>query len=192
MNLSSFQMSNEFYCKFCDITCTGKAPFEQHLISAKHMKKAKLTESQPSPEPSTSTNPYSSSSTTYRPTVSSKINAANSEDSSISSPPITISPETMRILLEWNHPAGCKPYCDICQLPLHGESNAEIHFQSDNVLHNQKLAVWKQIQENDARYSCKTCCEIFTNENSLRDHYNSESQGSSSLTFLFITCESFS
>jgi hypothetical protein len=160
-------MSTEFYCKYCAITCTGKAPFDQHLQSAKHMKKAKEN---PSSEP-----PASPILVTH--STSSASNTTISEDSSISSASYSISPETMRILLEWNHPRGYKPYCDICQLPLHGENNANVHFNVTNNIHNQKLATWKVIQEGDAPYSCKVCSEIFSNENIMREHFNSDAHG---------------
>jgi hypothetical protein len=171
-------MSSEYFCKFCDISCTGKAPYEQHLKSAKHLKKAKFDESPPSSEQFISTNSNRSSPITSSHTPSFETNENISEDSSISSASFSISPETMRILLEWNHPRGHKPYCDICQLPLHGENNADIHYQSINNIHSQKLAVWKKIQENDAPYSCTVCYEIFSNENSMRDHFISEAHGS--------------
>jgi hypothetical protein len=165
-------MSSEFYCKYCAITCTGKAPFEQHLQSAKHLKKAKENPSSPSSEQSRSPNisprliTYSSASAT---------NTNIPEDSSISSASYPISQETMRILLEWNHPRGYKPYCDICQLPLHGENNADLHFSINNNIHNQKLAAWKTIHEGDARYSCTVCSELFSNENIMREHFYSDS-----------------
>ncbi len=162
-------MSNEIFCKFCLITCNGKAPYEQHLQSAKHLKKVKLTESLTSSEQPISSNIKSSSPTTTT------INDNLSEDSLISSASFSISPETMRILLEWNHPRGYKPYCDICQLPLHGENNADIHFNSNNNIHNQKFTAWKRINENDAKYSCKVCSEIFSNENTMAEHFNSDS-----------------
>jgi hypothetical protein len=169
-------MSNEYFCKFCEITCNGKAPYEQHLKSAKHIRKAKLTESLTSSEQSISINTNSSSSIinarTLPPTA---IDNNISEDSSIFSSSFSISPETMRILLEWNHPLGYKPYCDICQLQLHGGDNADIHFHRDNILHNTKLAAWKKIYENDAKYSCKVCSEIFANENIMREHFISDS-----------------
>jgi hypothetical protein len=160
-------MSTDYYCKICDITCNGQAPYDQHISSAKHLKKAKLIESQTSSEQSISTNINTSSPKRNTPVPT--------EDSSNSSPSVSISPETMRILLEWNHPLGYKPYCDICQLPLHGGDNADIHFRSNNNIHIQKLAAWKQICENDARYSCKVCSEIFLNEILMREHFNSDS-----------------
>jgi hypothetical protein len=163
-------MSSDYYCKICDITCTGQAPYDQHLNSAKHLKKAKLTESQTSV--STNTNPSSPKINPRSPTTP---NNNLFEDSSTSSLSVSISPETMRILLEWNHPLGYKPFCDICQLPLHGENNADIHFNANNKLHSQKLAAWKQIREDDPRYSCKVCSEVFSNENLMREHFNSDS-----------------
>jgi len=163
-------MSTEFFCKICDIACNGKAPYDQHLSSIKHLKKAKLNESQTSPNLSSS----SSSPTTNTRTPLASTATNTFEDSSISSISVSISPETMRTLLEWNHPLDYKPYCDICQLPLYGENNADIHFGSENIIHNKKLAAWKQIRENDARYSCKVCSEIFSNENLMREHFNSD------------------
>lgn len=154
----SFQMSGDFFCKICEIACTGKVPFEQHLQSAKHIKKAQTSTTPTSPNP---------------PVIRSVSSTSTAEDSpSITSTPI--SSETMRILLEWNHPRGYKPYCDICHLPLHGENNADVHFQSNNLLHQQKLAIWKKIQEADALYSCAVCSEIFHSENQMRDHFVSD------------------
>jgi len=167
-------MSSEFFCKICDISCTGQAPYEQHLKSTKHLRKVKLKESMTEQSISTITTNASSSIITNR-TLSPTINDNISEDSSISSASFSISPETMRILLEWDHPLGYKPYCDICQLPLHGGNNADIHFRFDNNRHNQKLAAWKKIQENDAPYSCKVCSEIFSNEILMREHFISDS-----------------
>ena len=154
-----FQMSGEFICKICEVTCTGKAPFDQHLQSAKHIKKAQM-------------NPVSPSSSQPITRSLSSTTTNISEDSSITS--TYISPETMRVLLEWDHPRGYKPYCDICHITLHGGSNADLHFQSNNSLHHQKLAAWKTIQEGDAHYSCAVCSERFDNENLMREHFSSD------------------
>ena len=164
-------MSSEYYCKFCDITCTGKEPYEQHVQSAKHQKKAKLAESLPS-SPAIISTPQIN---TPSPSPITTINA--SENSSISSPSFSISPGTMRILLEWNHPLNYPPFCEICQLPLHGGNNADEHFKRDNNIHNQKVAVCKQIHEGDAPYSCKVCAETFPTEKTMLDHFDSESHG---------------
>lgn len=161
-------MSNEFYCKFCEITCTGKAPYEQHLIGVKHLRKAKLTESCTSSDQSTA-------SSFPEAAINDNIFEDSSTSSSSSSSSISISPETMRILLEWNHPDGYKPYCDICQLPLHGKGVADKHFSLNNILHNQKLSAWKKIQDKDVIYFCTTCSEIFSNENLMREHFLSDS-----------------
>jgi hypothetical protein len=162
-------MSTEFFCKYCQIACNGKAPFEQHLQSAKHMKKAKenpLTEPPASPK-------------SVLHSTSSASNTTTSEDPSVSSASYTISRETMRILLEWDHPDGYKPYCDICQLQLQGGDgeNAEAHFNPSNNIHNQKLAAWKTIREGDGRFSCKVCSEIFSTENIMREHFISDAHG---------------
>jgi hypothetical protein len=179
-------MSDDFYCKICSIACNGTAPYEQHVVSIKHLKKAKLHESQTSSEQSTPSNtntpPLTITTRTLPPSPNTRApitttNNAILEASSVPSVFVPISPETMRILLEWNHPLGYKPYCDICQLPLHGDKNADVHFNANNNLHNQKLAAWKQIRENDAKYSCKVCSEIFSNENQMREHFNSDSHG---------------
>lgn len=167
-------MSGEFFCKICEITCTGKAPFEQHLQSAKHIKKAQITQSSLSSEQPISPTSNASFSPITPRSPSSTTNFHSSEDSSTSLSSMSISPETMRILLEWNHPRGYKPFCDICHLPLHGDNNADLHFQSTNNLHYQKLSSWKTIEEGDARYSCKVCSEIFNNENLMRDHFTSD------------------
>lgn len=156
-----FQMSNakEFHCGVCDITCTGKAPFEQHLASAKHLKKAK-------------TNGNESS----RASPTTPLSPSESVSLSIpSSPSTTLSAETMKILLEWNHPRGYLPFCDICQLPLHGGNNADTHFAETNQIHQQKLNNLQQIKENDPEYFCKMCAEIFPEEKSVIIHLNSES-----------------
>lgn len=167
-------MSNDFFCKICGIACTGKAPYEQHISSTKHIKNAKLNESLTPTKQSTPISSPLSVTTTTTTTGASNI----FEDSStINSSSIKISPETMRILLEWNHPLGYKPYCDICYLPLHGGDNADIHFNSNNITHTKKLAAWKRIQEADAKYSCTVCSELFSNENEMRDHFHSDSHG---------------
>ena len=167
-------MSSEYFCKICNITCTGKAPYEQHINSTKHMKKAKLSETQTSLERPISTNicPSPPTINTHRPLTTTNNNLPEDYFSS-STFILPISRQTMRILLEWNHPLGYKPFCEICQLPLHGETNADIHFRSDNNIHYQKLAKWKQIHENYIKYSCKICAEIFSNENSMHQHFDS-------------------
>ncbi|CAF0723791.1 unnamed protein product [Rotaria sp. Silwood1] len=168
-------MSADYFCKICDIPCTGKAPYEQHLNSVKHIRKAKLNESQKSSDQSvisTNTSPSIPAINT-RPSFTTK-NDNISEDLSFASTSFIISRETMRILLEWTHPRGYKPYCEICQLLLHGENNVDLHFQSNNNIHNQKLSVWKQICENDAKYSCKVCLEIFANEYLMIEHFESD------------------
>ncbi|CAF1939918.1 unnamed protein product [Rotaria magnacalcarata] len=171
-------MSSEYYCKICEITCNGKAPYEQHLKSAKHIKKVKLNESQKPSEQVTSRNTNTASSIVNTPISLTTINN-NSEELSFSSTISTIGPETMRILLEWNHPRGYKPYCEICQLQLHGGDNADVHFQSINNMHNEKLAVWKLICEGDGRYSCKVCLEIFSSESLMCEHFQSDQHANS-------------
>ncbi|CAF0933252.1 unnamed protein product [Adineta steineri] len=163
-------MSSEFFCKICDIPCTGKAPYEQHINSAKHIKKAQLNSGQISSEQSRLIN-IKSSPTTNTQTSFATTNYNSSDDSSISSTSFLVSPETMRILLEWNHPLDYKPYCDICHLPLYGKDNADIHFDSNNKIHIQKLNAWKQIQEGGKPYSCSVCSELFSNENLMREHF---------------------
>ncbi|CAF0963263.1 unnamed protein product [Rotaria sordida] len=177
-------MSTDYFCKTCSIACNGKAPYEQHLNSAKHIKKAKLNESQNSSEQSiisTNTSPSTPTINTSPsiPTINTRPSFTTtkdniSEDLSFASTSFIISRETMRILLEWNHPRGYKPYCDICQLLLHGEDNVDIHFQSNNNIHNQKLFIWKQISENNAKYSCKVCSEIFSNDYLMNEHFISD------------------
>jgi hypothetical protein len=80
----------------------------------------------------------------------------------------------MRILLEWNHPLDYDPYCNLCQLPLHGGNNADLHFDTSNVLHQEKLRAFKQIHETNPRYSCKVCLTIFSNENAMYEHVHSD------------------
>ena len=36
-----------FYCMFCRLQCSGPAPWQQHIISAKHLKKAAQAETVP-------------------------------------------------------------------------------------------------------------------------------------------------
>ncbi|CAF3414395.1 unnamed protein product [Rotaria socialis] len=172
-------MSSEYFCKICEIACNGKAPYEQHLKSAKHIKKAKLNESQNPSEQATSTNTNTASSIVNSLISLTTTNNNNSEELSFSSITSTIGPETMRILLEWNHPRGYKPYCDICQLQLHGGDNADVHFQPINNIHNEKLAVWKLICEGDGKYSCKVCLEIFSSESLMCEHFQSDQHANS-------------
>ena len=160
-------MSSDYYCKMCDITCSGKAPYDQHLDSAKHLKRAKTYVGQPSPEP----------------TASSNTNASVPSFTKDLSPPPSVPPasttgslsaDTMRVLLEWNHPLGYHPYCEICYLPLHGEGNADLHFSPKNLIHQQKLAARKQIRETVPNYSCKVCSEVFPSETVMLQHFHSE------------------
>ena len=159
-SLLFFQMSEEFFCKICAINCTGKAPFEQHLQSAKHIKKAQGNVVVPS----------SPSQTITRSQSSTTSNISEATPSSFSTP---FSSDTMRILLEWNHPRGYKPYCDICHVHLHGEGNADRHFQSTNLLHCEKLAACKAIRNDRTRYFCTVCSEIFNDEDQMSEHFRS-------------------
>lgn len=170
-------MSNEFFCHICDVSCSGKAPYEQHINSAKHIKRAKLNEFQKSSEQSNSPNLKRSSSTASNTTTSLSTPDDNITNElqymSTTASTFSISPETMRILLEWNHPRGYQPFCDICQLVLHGFNNADTHFASNNRFHHEKLAVSKRIREGNAKYSCKVCSEIFTDGNASQQHFES-------------------
>ncbi|CAF0775809.1 unnamed protein product [Adineta ricciae] len=150
-------MSTDFYCKVCDIHCTGSAPYRQHLDSVKHLKKAKTIPSETSTDRSSPT-PIS-------------ISTSNESASSAS---FAISNETMRILLEWNHPSGLKPYCDICYLPLYGDKVADVHFTHDNNIHHQKQIALEQIRTKNPDYSCKICSEIFTGERQMHSHFASD------------------
>lgn len=158
-------MSEEFFCKICAINCNGKAPFEQHLQSAKHIKKAQGNVAVSSSPAQTITRSQSSTTTT-----TSNISEASPSPSSFST---SFSSDTMRILLEWNHPRGYKPYCDICHVHLHGEGNADRHFQSTNLLHHENLATCKAIRNGEASYSCTVCSEIFNDEGQMRQHFTS-------------------
>ena len=80
----------------------------------------------------------------------------------------------MRLLLEWNHPLGYDPYCSLCQLPLHGGNNADLHFDASNILHQEKRRAVKQIHETNPAYSCKFCLTIFSNENAMYEHLHSD------------------
>lgn len=165
-------MSSEFYCKACEVTCNGKKTFDQHLQSTKHLSKVKAFESHPSninrsvsiPTPPSPLN------TTQTSTI---IDRANSDGRNLPSNPYSIGVETMRTLFEWNHPDGHRPYCDICHLLLHGNGNASLHFDSKNLVHNNRLAMWKRIQEENPSFSCRVCSDIFPNENSMREHFSS-------------------
>lgn len=159
-------MTSEFYCKFCDLTCTGKEPYEQHIRGVKHLKKVKAFESLSSNSEQSITSPKLA-------TSSSANNQTNSNESTLPAASFSIGAETMRTFLEWNHPDGHRPYCDICYLLLHGDDNASAHFARDNDLHYNRLAVWKKIQEESPVFSCRVCSDIFPNENSMRDHFSS-------------------
>lgn len=150
-------MSNEFHCKICDILCSGKVPYDQHIASAKHVKKAK---------PFSNETPTTPSSPTANVVLSSPSTPSASTE---------LSAETMKILLEWKHPRDFPPYCNICFLPLHGDNNVDLHFAETNQLHKLKLTNHRQIQEGSAQYSCKICSEIFSNEFSMINHFQSSS-----------------
>jgi hypothetical protein len=164
LSSSSFQMSDEFYCKICDIKCTGKAPYEQHIISAKHKKKSSSIQTTVS-----DVNQWATTNTSCHP-----MNLMNKNDSSLTSRSVTISHETMRILLEWNHPRDYPPYCDICHLPLHGENAANYHYQSNNQIHQAKLINSKLIRDKKPAYSCFVCCEIFDHADNMETHLRSK------------------
>ena len=80
----------------------------------------------------------------------------------------------MRILLEWNHPSGLKPYCDICYLPLYGDQIVDVHFALDNIIHHQKQIALEQIRTKNPDYSCKICSEIFVDEKQMLSHFASD------------------
>lgn len=156
-----FQMSQEFFCQICAITCTGQAPFEEHLKSTKHIRKSQGSVV----VPSSPSQPISR--------LQSSPRASNMAEDSPSSSSTVISSDTMRILLEWNHPRGYKPYCEICHVHLHGEGNADRHFQSTNSLHYNKLADWETIRNGGILYSCKVCSDIFNDSGQMHDHFTS-------------------
>ncbi|UJR25978.1 hypothetical protein I4U23_007326 [Adineta vaga] len=172
-------MSNEFFCKICDIQCNGSGPFQQHLGSARHIKKARLitseTSSSSSSDKTSSNNANVSVSSITNTNIPFASTATNiTQDTDISSGLFSISPETMRILLEWDHPNGYKPYCDICQLPLYAPKNADVHFARDNNMHWQKLAALEQIRRGEPDYSCKICSEIFSTDTQMSAHLYSD------------------
>ena len=151
-------MSDAFYCKICEISCNGKAPYEQHISSAKHLKKVKTYQGESSPASSIPSTPI------FRELPSSASSSSSLNTFPFPSNSVTLSAETMKILLEWKHPRGYLPFCDLCHLPLHGTGTADIHFDEKNQLHKQKSLNYQQIQTNSAPYSCKVCLEIFPND----------------------------
>ena len=180
-------MSSDFFCRFCQIQCNGKAPYDQHVASAKHLKKMSLAGATSLNEPAP--NDFNSKMINLSRTPSIEKSLTSSFDSLLTSD-TTISKETMRILLEWNHPMNYKPFCEVCQLVLNGGDNATIHFSSENLIHREKVNAFRRISEGTVNYSCSICAEIFDSEKQMVTHFyldsHSETKQRKSLLQKFI------